>query len=128
MKPKSSKENSSGLISELLSIAKNILLTTINRVELAILEFSELNSNLFKLLLVCIVATVAFWFALGFWTIMLLILGWKILGWKMLLILALFFTTVAIGSSFYIRSILRQGWLSLPITMAELRKDRDSLL
>jgi len=123
-----SKKSSTGLISELLSIAKNIFSIIINRVELAILEFSEISSHLFKFLLICIIAIVAFWFAIGFWSGMLLILAWEALGWKILLILAVFFTVVAIGASFYIRSMLRQSCIILPITTAEIRKDCDSLL
>jgi uncharacterized membrane protein YqjE len=50
------------------------------------------------------------------------------LGWKILLILAAFFTLAAIGMGLYVRAILRQGRIGLPATMNELRQDRDALL
>jgi len=115
-------------MSELLNLVKNIFFIIINRVELATLEFSEVSSHLFKFFLIFIIAIVAFWFAIGFWSSILLILAWEILGWKILLILAVFFTIVAVSAGFYMHNILRRGCTILPITTAEIRKDCDSLL
>jgi len=128
MNPQQPKQSSPGLVSGLVGTAKNMFALIISRIELAALEFSEIGSHLFKLLLVCALGIVALWFALAFWSGLLLVLAWDALGWKILLILAAFFTIVTVGTGFYVRSVLRQGRLGLPVTMAELRKDRDALL
>ncbi|SFB25273.1 Uncharacterized membrane protein YqjE [Collimonas sp. OK607] len=128
MNPQQAKQGSPGLVSGLVGTAKNMFALVISRIELAALEFSEIGSHLFKLFLVCALGMVALWFALAFWSGLVLVLAWETLGWKILLILAVFFTILAIGTGLYVRSVLRQGRLGLPVTMAELRKDRDALL
>ncbi len=128
MNPQQAKQGSPGLVSGLVGTAKNMFALVISRIELAALEFSEIGSHLLKLLLVCALGIVALWFALAFWSGLVLVLAWEALGWKILLILAVFFTILAIGTALYVRSVLRQGRLGLPVTMAELRKDRDALL
>jgi uncharacterized membrane protein YqjE len=128
MNPQQPKQSSPGLVSGLVGTAKNMFALVISRIELAALEFSEIGSHLFKLMLVCALGIMALWFALAFWSGLVLVLAWEALGWKILLILAAFFTILTIGTAFYVRSVLRQGRLGLPVTMAELRKDRDALL
>ncbi|HWW07757.1 phage holin family protein [Collimonas sp.] len=128
MNPQQPKQSSPGLVSGLVGTAKNLFALVISRIELAALEFSEIGSHLLKLMLICALGIVALWFALAFWSGLVLVLAWEALGWKILLILAVFFTILAAGTAFYVRSVLRQGRLGLPVTMAELRKDRDALL
>lgn len=117
-----------GLIVGLIAIAKNVFGLALNRIELAALEFSEVRANFLKLLLVFACGIMAVWFALAYWTALLVYLSWDTLGWKVLLILAAVFTLLAVGIFLYARSILAQGRLSMPVTMAELRNDRDALL
>ena len=117
-----------GLIVGLIAIAKNVFGLTLNRIELAALEFSEVRANFLKLLLVFACGIMAGWFALAYWTALLVYLSWDTLGWKVLLMLAAVFTLLAVGIFLYARSILAQGRLSMPVTMAELRNDRDALL
>ena len=50
------------------------------------------------------------------------------LGWKILLIMAAVFSLITIALLLYVRTLLKQGKLSLAATMAELRQDRDALL
>ncbi|MFC5473184.1 phage holin family protein [Paraherbaspirillum soli] len=126
MNPQSPKRP--GLVSGLVGTAKSLFALMISRIELAALEFSEIGSHLLKLLLVCAFSMVALWFALAFWSALVVVLAWDALGYKILLILAVLFTIVAIGAGLYVRSVLRQGRLGLPVTIAELRKDRDALL
>jgi uncharacterized membrane protein YqjE len=117
-----------GLIVGLIAIAKNVFGLALNRIELAALEFSEVRANFLKLLLVFACGIMAVWFALAYWTALLVYLSWDTLGWKVLLMLAAVFTLLAVGIFLYARSILAQGRLSMPVTMAELRNDRDALL
>jgi uncharacterized membrane protein YqjE len=99
-----------------------------NRMELAALEFSEVRANFLKLSLLFGLLIIAAWFAIAYWSVLLVFLTWESLGWKILLILATAFTVLAIGIYLYARAMLDQGKLSMPATMAELRSDRDALL
>ena len=122
------KQGSPGLVSGLVGTAKNMFALVISRIELAALEFSEIGTHLLRLMLASALSIVALWFALAFWCALIVVLAWDALGWKILLILAALFTIVAVGCGVYVRSVLRQGRLGLPVTMAELRKDRDAIL
>lgn len=117
-----------GLIAGLAGIAKNMLGLVMNRIELAALELGEVRDNIARLLLVGALGVVAVCFALGCWTALLVVLTWDALGWKILLLVAAVYTVLAIGILMYARSMLTQDKLSMPATMAELRKDRDALL
>jgi uncharacterized membrane protein YqjE len=117
-----------GLIAGMLGIARNFLGLIANRIELASLELSEIGANLIKFLVLFTMAAIALWFALAFWTALLIFLAWDSWGWKILAVLGSVFTIVTIGLGWYACQVVRQGKLSLPMTMAELRKDRDALL
>lgn len=116
------------LIAGLVAIAKNAFRLIFNRMELAALELSEVRANFLKLSVVFALWIVAAWFALAYWSVLLVFLTWESIGWKILLILAAAFTLLAIGLFRYARAMLDQGKLSMPATMAELRSDRDALL
>jgi len=117
-----------GLTAGLLGIARNLLGLIINRIELASLELSEIGGNLIKFLTLFTLAAIALWFAVAFWTALVVYLAWDSWGWKVLIAFGVFFTVVTAAIIGYAYTILRQGKLSLPATMAELRKDRDALL
>jgi len=117
-----------GLTAGLLGIARNLLGLIINRIELASLELSEIGGNVIRFLVLFTLAAIALWFAVAFWTVLVVFLAWDSWGWKILIAFGLFFTVATVAIALYARSILRQGKLSLPTTMAELRKDRDALL
>lgn len=128
MKQQPPKQSSPGLVSGLIGTARNMFALVISRIELAAVECSEIGSHLLKLLFSSALSIVALWFALAFWCGLLVVLTWDALGWKILLILAALFSILAISCGLYVRSVLRQGRLGLPVTMAELRKDRDAIL
>ena len=117
-----------GLLSSLAGMAKNFIGLLISRIELATVELAEVRTNLLKLLLVAAFGLIAAWFALVFWAGLLVFLTWDALGWKILLIVAAVFTAVAIGFYFYAQSMFKTGRLSMSVTLAELRNDRDALL
>lgn len=117
-----------GLIGGLAGLAKNMFGLLMSRIELAALELSEVRTNLLKILLISALGIVAAWFAMAYWTVLIVYLTWDTLGWKILLILAAGFTLSAVGVFLYVQSMLRQDKLTMPATMAELRKDRDALL
>lgn len=98
------------------------------RIELAALEFSEVRANFTKLVVVGALGLLLAWFALAYWSVLLVVLAWPAIGWKILLLIALGFTLAAGGVYLYLRAMLDDGKLSMPATMAELRNDRDALL
>ena len=112
----------------MLAIVKNLLGLIANRIELASLELSEIGVHLIKFLVLFGLAAIALWFALAFWTVLLVFLAWDAWGWKILAVLGAFFTVVTAFIAWRAYALLRQERLGLPLTMAELRKDRDALL
>ena len=117
-----------GLIGSLSAVVRNTMRLLLSRLELAALELSELRNHVLQLSVVFALALLMAWFAIAFGTATLIYLAWAALGWRILLILAVAFTVIAVGLVLYARSLIRQGRLALPATMAELQADRDALL
>ncbi len=118
----------SHLMNGVMGIAKNIFGLLLSRIELAALELAEIRASVLKLALVFAVGLTAAWFAVAYWSVLLVYLAWDALGWKILFIVASGFTLVTIGVLLYARAIVAEGKLSMPATMSELRNDRDALL
>lgn len=116
------------LIGGLAGMAKNIFGLLMSRLELAAVELGQVKANLLQLLLISAFGMIAAWFALVFWSGLLVFLTWDALGWKILMIVAAIFTAIAVALFLYAKSMLKDGHLSMPATLAELRHDRDALL
>lgn len=123
-----SRSTAPGLITGLADMAKNLFALFVSRVELAAVELGEFRSNLLKLLLISAFGLIAAWFALVFWSGLLVFLTWDYLGWKILMIVAALFSVIAIALFLKVKAMLSAGQLSMPATLAELRNDRDALL
>lgn len=117
-----------GLIASITGLARNAYSLLTNRVQLALVELQIVGVNMGKLVAAGIVAAVCAWFAIAYWSVMVVALAWDALGWKILLIMALLFSALVVGLAMYARSLLRSGKQSIHQTMAELRNDRDALL
>lgn len=117
-----------GLVAGLAGIARNSFGLLVSRIELAALELGEIRSNLARLALVFALAIVAAWFAVAYWTALVVVLAWDSWGWKILMLIAAVFTLLAGAMFAYVRSLLNREKLSMPATMEELRNDRDALL
>jgi len=117
-----------GLIGSLSAVVRNTMRLLLSRLELAALELSELRNHVMQLSVVFALGMLAAWFAIAFGTATLIYLAWATLGWMILPILAAAFTVMAIGLVLYGVALVKQGKLSLPATMAELKADRDTLL
>lgn len=128
MEQKPAGKSESHLVAGLIGIVRNMFGLFLSRVELAALELSEVRGTLMKLSVVFALGLLAAWFALAYWSVLLVYLAWNSMGWVILLLVALMFTAIAVGVFFYARSVVEQGKLSLPATMNELRNDRDALL
>jgi uncharacterized membrane protein YqjE len=121
-------ETRPGLIDGIVTVARDFASLLFNRVELAALELGEVRGALLKLLLIGALAIVAVWFAVAYWTALVVYLAWDTFGWKILLIIAVLFSLLAWALLRHARAMVDQGRLSMPATMAELRSDRDALL
>lgn len=128
MEQQTSRSSHEGLISGLASLGRNMFGLMMSRIELAALELAEIRVNVLKLAVLFVLGVIAAWFAVAYWTVLIVYLSWPSLGWKILLIIAVVATVVAAGMLLYVQSLLRQGKLSMPATMEELRKDHDALL
>lgn len=117
-----------GLIGGVVELAKNSFGLLMSRIELAALELAEVRTHLLQLAALFALGIIVAFFAIGYWTVLIAYLSWPILGWKILLILAIVCSVIAVGILFYIQSLIRQGKLSMPATMEELRNDHDALL
>lgn len=122
------RSSQEGLISGLASLGRNMFGLMMSRIELAALELAEIRVNVLKLAVLFALGVIAAWFAVAYWTALIVYLSWPSLGWKILLIIAVIATAAAVGVLFYVQSLLKQGKLSMPATMEELRKDHDALL
>lgn len=123
-----SPEANPSLLAGLIGVAKNMFGLLLNRIELAALEVSEIRNNLLKFLLAFAFGMIVVGFAIAYWTVLVVFLAWDTWGWKILLFMAVAFSVLSVGIVLYARSLLSDGKLSMPVTMAELRSDRDALL
>jgi uncharacterized membrane protein YqjE len=121
-------EDKPGLISGLVGIGRNLLGLVLNRMELAMLELSELTVNAAKLLLVVALALAALWFSIAFFTVLAVYLLWQYWGWKTLLFFGGFFGVITAVLVWVAWRYVRDGKLAMPMTISELRQDRDTLL
>lgn len=117
-----------GFVAGLGNLARNVFALLVSRVELAALELGEVRDNIVRLLFVGALGIVALVFALGCWTALVVVLAWESMGWKILLLVAAFYSILALGILMRARAMLRDDSLSMPATLAELRNDRDALL
>lgn len=117
-----------GLLAGLGAFLSNLAGLLGTRAELAALELGELRDNLVRVALLGAIGLLALLFALGSWTGLVVVLAWDAMGWKILLLVALAWSFAAFLLFTRIKAMLAPEKLSLPATMAELRKDRDVLL
>lgn len=125
---KSAASEAPGLIASVAGVARNTFGLILSRVELASLELAEMRNHVLQLVVVFALALIAGLFAIAYGSVTVVILAWEALGWKILLIMTLGFLVIAVGLMLYARALLKQDKLSLPVTLAELKADRDMLL
>lgn len=128
MNKSASSHQGPGLIASIAGLAKNAVGLMLSRLELASIELSEVRNHLLQLVVIFALALVAGLFAIAYASVLVVFLAWDSLGWKILLIMTGVFVLLAIGLVVYARAMLRQGKLSMPATMAELKADRDMLM
>ncbi|WP_028535990.1 phage holin family protein [Paludibacterium yongneupense] len=117
-----------GLIAGLNGVVKNGTGLLLTRLELAVLELSEARDHLLKLACVFSLLLVAICFSLACATVLVVVLSWAALGWKILALLAGGFLVLALVLLVYARALLRRHPHFLPATLSELKADRDIVL
>jgi uncharacterized membrane protein YqjE len=116
------------LIAGLVGVGKNALSLIFNRFELAAFELAEARVHLLRLIVVGALALTALWFAIAYWSVLIILVNWDALGWKVLAMMAGMFSILAIALGCYASVLMRNDKLAMPETSSELRKDRDALL
>ena len=127
-KPEDDEAAPQGLLANARLMAKSALGLLLARTSLAALELAEARDALFRLLLLSACGLLAACFALIFWSALLVYLSWPVMGWTILLLLAIFYSMLAGFLMLRARQLIAQDRLSLPVTMAELRQDHAALL
>jgi uncharacterized membrane protein YqjE len=117
-----------GLMGGISSLMKNLFGLVVSRVELAALELSEVRNHLIELVALFGAAILAIWFAIAYGTATIVALAWDEMGWKILLIMFVVFLVITGILVAKALALLKQGKLSFPATMKELKNDRDMLL
>lgn len=120
--------HSPGLMGGISSLAKNLFGLIVSRFELAALELTEVRNHAIELIAIFAMAALATWFALAYGTATIVMLAWDALGWKILLIMFIVFLVITGALVAKGLAMLKQGKLSFPETMKELRNDRDMLM
>ena len=120
--------HSPGLVGGVSSLLRNLFGLVVSRVELAALELGEVRNHVIELLAIFAVAIMATWFALAYGTATIVALAWDAMGWKILLLMFVVFLVITAALVLWGVAMLKQGKLSFPSTMQELRNDRDMLL
>lgn len=122
-----SQNADAGLMGGVAGLIRNAFGLLMSRIELAALELAEIRANAARLAVLFALAVIVAWFAVAYWSALIVYLSWPSLGWKILLIMALVATVVTIGIFLYIQAQIKQGLFSMPATMEELRNDHDAL-
>ncbi len=113
-----------GLASNAASIISGVLKLVGVRFSMAIMEFADARAAFFQVLLLGVIAILASMFALFSISGVIVVLAWEALGWRIFLILFFAYLLLTISLLWMIRNIITSGKLGLPLTLAELKKDR----
>lgn len=117
-----------GLMAGVTGLIKNAYGLVVSRMELAALELSEVRNHLLELVALFAVAAICGVFALAFGSAIIVALAWDAMGWTILLVMFLVYAGLAVALGMKGKAMLKQGKLSFPETMKEIRKDRQALL
>lgn len=124
----SDRQPEPGLISSVTTIADNALKLLGVRASLATLELADARDAALRVLLLGAAALAVAMLALIGVSALIVMLAWDALGWRILLILSVAYLAMAAILLWRARAIVASGQIGLPLTLAELQKDRAALL
>ena len=113
-----------GLISNVMTVIESVLGLIGVRFSMAIMEFADARDALLRVLLLGAFALLVAAFALLSISGMIVVLAWDTLGWRVFLILFIGYLLITIVLLWRAHSIIASGKIGLPVTLAELKKDR----
>jgi uncharacterized membrane protein YqjE len=117
-----------GLASTAGAVLSSVLKLIGVRLSMAVLELGAARNAVFRVLLLAALAVLAAAFALLSVSAMIVALAWDTLGWRILLLLFLAYLLLSIAMLWRARNIVLSGQIGLPMTLAELQKDREALV
>ena len=113
-----------GLASNAAAILDGVLKLLGVRFSMAIMEFADARAAFFQVFLLGVGALLTSTFALLSISGMIVVLAWEALGWRIFLILFFAYLLLTIYLLWRVRNIIASGKIGLPLTLAELKKDR----
>ena len=117
-----------GLASTAGAVLSSVLKLIGVRLSMAVLGLGAARNAVFRVLLLAALAVLAAAFALLSVSAMIVALAWDALGWRILLVLFLAYLLLSIAMLWRARNIVLSGQIGLPMTLAELKKDREALV
>ena len=124
----SAEPPASGLASSVGTMITSVLKLVGVRLSMAVMELADARDAVLRVLLLGALAVLAAAFALLSLSAMIIALAWDAMGWRILLILFLAYLLLTLGMLWKARSIIANGQIGFPTTLAELEKDRAALL
>lgn len=97
------------------------------RLSLAVIELGEARDAFLTVFVLAVLALLMVSFTFIALSALIVVLLWDALGWRVLLLLAVLYTLFAWLCWRAAQGVIREGRLGLPLTIAELRQDRDAL-
>ena len=119
---------SEGIASSVRSLIRHVIGLLNARLSLAIIELAEARDAFLTIFVLSVMALVMVCFALIAVSALIVVLLWDAMGWRVILLLAGLYMLFAWLCWRAVRGLIAEGRLGLPLTMAELRQDRDALL
>ncbi len=118
------RSSGDSLFSSAGTLAGSVLKLFGVRISYAVLELADARDALLRVLLLGAAALAAALLALVALSVLLVVVFWDALGWGILLILVVVHAALAVLLLQRAVRIVAQGQIGLPVTMAELQKDR----
>lgn len=119
--------NTEGLAASARSLIRHSLGLISARLSLAQLELAEARDAFLLVFVLAILALVMLSLSLIAVSALIVVLAWDALGWRVILLLALLYAGLAWLCWRAARALIDDGRLGLPLTMSELRQDREAL-
>ncbi len=116
-----------GLASNVMTVIKSVLRLASVRFSMAAVEFSDARDAFLRMLLLGVFALIVSAFALLSISGMIVVLAWEALGWRILMIMFLVYFLLTMIFLWRARAIIASGKIGLPVTLAEMKKDRAAL-
>lgn len=121
------RSSAAGLFSSAGGLVAGVLRLVGVRVSFALLELADARDALLRVLLFGALALGFALLGLACLSALAIVLLWEALGWHILLILAVVYATLAAWLLQRALRLVAEGRLGLPVTLAELQKDRAAI-